>query len=315
MPVAVLWGALWVALGMPAAAAVVDPPPREMSVDEAHAEIALAVDTVARQIDGLFDEEVDIVETRKSRLRLGAEVLLEPGETPEMGYSGSLRLVLPGAEERLSLVVDSEDEFDRDLQRRQEGASDRRAAAGVDDDDDELFADLRYELIRTVASDLDARIGVRLAGPAPTAFVAGRFRRQWQPVDYWIRTTHELRRFVDSGFEWQSQLTVRRPLADGLELGHRLKLTWQEDEAGIDYQAGTGIRKALGTDRSIEGGLTFYFSTEANNQLSDVVLSSTYRTTWLKPWFHPRLGPRLRFSETDDFDPVPGFVVGFDVMF
>lgn len=282
------------------------------SLESARDGIAGRIDAAATFIDSFFGDERYVEEVAETRLRIGGDVLLEPGEAPAPDIDFNLRLVLPNTQERLRLVVDGV------VRDEETSAAERdriRAGTGEVEDRRRFTADLRYTILEDLEEHLDARSGLRLDSFVPAGVVGLRYRRTWLPDSWLIRMSHEVEWETIDGFELKGFLDFETEPGEELFFRTTPEIRWRQEAEGLDLSLSHNLTQRLGEERFLQYALGFELGTEPRFRLEGVTARARYRQTVLRHWIRAELAPQLRFPEAEDYDPTPGLRLGLEVVF
>lgn len=282
------------------------------SLEAGRSAVARQVDNAAAFIDSFFSDERYDDEVRESRLRLGGEVLLEPGEGPTFDADVDLRLVLPNTEDRLRLVVggnvrDDQDDTAVDAQARD--------LARESDGERKVSADLRYLLLEDLQQNLDAILGLRISKFTPALAFGLRYRRSWQPSDWTVRMTQEAEWETMDGFEVKSYVDLETTLTPGFFFRTTPEIVWQEEEKGIEYGLSFSLTQKLTDTRFLQYVLGYGFATEPRHELESILFRLRLRQSILEDRARVEVAPQIRLADNNGFDGTPGLLLRLELNF
>jgi hypothetical protein len=283
-------------------------------IDEAHREISERLLGTADWLDSFFvDERIEEEETR-ARLRLSLSALVREGEDVDVDPRIDLRLTLPNTRDRLRLLVFGDPD---------DGAGAAGARRGVGRDapferrtSDRLTTALQYFITATDERNISARAGLRFRSLSPVFFVGPRYRETIELDSWTLRLTQSARWFSDDGWDVPTVIDFERELFDDRFFFRATPYgTWFEDEDGYFYGLNFNLFQPFSPRRAVEYEWNNAFQTRPSNRLEETLVRVRYRQVVWRDWLVVEVAPELSFPRDRDFEPTPGILLGFDVIF
>lgn len=286
-------------------------------IDNVHQQVSEQFVDLAGDVDGLFGGASDASGRNRSwaRIRLGATKF--ESEDAEFRGNIKLKLVLPRTEERLQLLLSTEDEDNLD-------AGQGRNTTLTGSGDENVSLALRF--LQSVRSRSSFRfdLGVRLRDDRAQAFARLNASRRFSPETVSeVRDTflvNNLWYFSRSGYENRLKLLVRRPV--NLELIEYFQssseVIWKQGEPGARY-----VQKfdfvhlpSDATAIAFETQGDVYSSPEpGEKRLQAIEFKLRFRQQVWRPWFFYEVLPRIRWEAEQDYSARFGMQVRAEIFF
>lgn len=272
-------------------------------IDSVHGAVSQRFLDFASDLDGLFGGSDLAGNKNTSWFRFRADGVRFEGDALEARANIKLRLVLPSTEERLRLLVSTEDEDNLDPDQS-------RATSTLGNDESNVSFALRFLQSVRDSDALKFDIGARARDGEVQAFArvnASRELHRNENSELIVTVTNNLWLFSASGFENRLRLDLRQPLpwttnAFGLA---RSELVWQNGEAGADFSQRLGVFYQLSEDAllAFESIADIDSSPPADSpdHIQALEVRLRYRDSVWRKWFFYEIWPRVRWEAEDDF--------------
>ncbi len=259
--------------------------------------------TAATWFDSFFDNERYSAEENRSTARLKLSAGIDRHESFEFKPRIRLRLHLPGANERLNLLITGNDDEDFDV--------DRAGGRNSRDDDADLSVGLQYFLGQTEKMNISATGGVSYN------YVYGglRYRGAYDYGSWQGRLVSRLRYYTDDGWEFRNQYDIERQVSDALLFRTTLEADWEEVENGVPHGLIFSLFQVLRSDRALHYEIGNYFETSPNYHLSDMVFQLRLRQRFYRDWLVAEVAPLVSFPKEYDREINPGIIFKLEVEF
>ena len=280
-------------------------------IEAAHRGVSEGLLGTAEWIDSFFVDERVIEEENRTRFRVGVSGAFRTNGDTEFDSDFDLRLRLPQTEDKLRVLIlgSSDDDEPRETRTRPRGTEfTRRTGSG-------LAGALQYFFSATERRSISVTSGLRISRFEPQVFAGPRYRETIDLDSWTFRFTQALRWYSDDGWESRTILDFERPLWGDLFLRITPDGTWSEDEDGYFYGLNFSVFQPLSERRAVEYQWNNDFETRPDNHLELTALRVRYRQRIWRDWLIVEVAPELRFPHDEDYEPVPGIVLGFDVIF
>ncbi|ABI56922.1 hypothetical protein ACN2MM_08600 [Alkalilimnicola ehrlichii MLHE-1] len=262
-------------------------------VDRGQAAVARGVFLLSRQLDRMLgtddelyaDEEYDSV----ARLRLEQRLSAEGDSRLEAGVSGRLRL--PGAQDRLSLIItsdDYDDEVDAERGVPRDLDEDRTTSAGL------LF--LRPS--ENWSTSVDARLR---SGSPVDLYTRARVWRAFQPGLWVIRPRQAVFWYDGRGAGTTTDIRLDHPVTGRSAVRLEAGATWFKREEQFYYDQRVSYYQQLSQRRALIWQVGARGESEPNNQLTQYYAQVRWRSVIHRDWLSLEIRPQLRRDREDDF--------------
>lgn len=272
-------------------------------IDNVHQRLSERFIDLAGDVDGLFGGATEESRRNSSWARIRLGVTRFESESPEFRGNIKLKLVLPRTEERLQLLLSTEDEDNLDA------GQDRTGALSGSGDDNVSLA-LRF--LQSVRSRSSFRfdVGARLRDDRAQAFARMNASRRFNPeTASALRDTflvNNLWFFSKSGYENRLKLLIKRPV--NLEwvdfFRSSSELIWKKDVPGARYIQRFDFVHLLSNTTAVafETQGDVYSSPEPDEKrLQAVEFKLRFRQQVWRPWFFYEVLPRIRWESERDY--------------
>jgi len=260
--------------------------------------------TAATWFDSFFDNERYSTEENRTTARLKLSAGIDRHESFEFKPRVRLRLHLPGASDKLNLLISANDDEDFDVERGLSGGNSR-------DDDADVTVGLQYFLAQTKTMNISTTAGVSFN------YVYGglRYRGQYDYGSWQGRLVSRLLYYTDDGFEFRNQYDVERQISNALLFRTTLDVNWEESESGLPHGVIFSLYQVLKYDRALHYEIGNYFETSPDYHLSDMVFQLRYRQRFYRDWLVAEVSPLVSFPKEYDREINPGIIFKLEVEF
>jgi hypothetical protein len=281
------------------------------TMDVTHRSLSRGIEGTAKGIDAFFASEEALQEATGSfvKLRFDANWIESRGDKYQADVDA--RLDLPGTEDRLQLLVESDP--------AQTGAEDDPLAdsPGEAADDEEGLAvavEAWLEGERAVDWQLRPALGIR-GGLPLNPFARFRAIRRHQYAKWDSRFAATLVYFYQDGLIFSASKDFDRPLSDTLVFRTRSAYQWRRKQERETFQETLSLFKTLTERRRVayEVGLT------ADDQpgwaLNEYFARIRYRQRVYKHWLFAELQPRVRWPKATNYDHEAALIFRLEAVF
>ena len=279
-------------------------------VDRAQAELERRIKVGARWIDGFLGDERSIAEENETWARLRLDTRLEDRDGVDFGASVNGRLVLPGTERRLNLVLSGSGDEDSAFDFLAEDPA-TQDLAGTDVDN--ASTALQYFLRATRRNNVRLELGVKFSGGTLDPYAGARWRHTLPLAAWTLRLSERLRAYVERGWESQTRLDLERPLSEALFFRSTSRGDVSEEEDGWFLAQDLALYRRLSGQRLVAYEVGGQFVTEPETELDQAYVRVRYSQRFARDWIRLELTPQLAWREEYDYQPVGGLLVRLDL--
>lgn len=293
----------------------------DLLADRLHQTISRGVLKAAATIDGFFYAPRAEIEDNRTTFKLTLDLFAEAEEGVQLGSGTRLKLVLPGFQDRLHLVLAGDPEDDDKLLGE---SIDEAPEAGLDTDEDTdgVSAALRYFALDDIKRNLSFSAGVRIRDSQLVGFPEARYRRAFDPDDMPMAFRFQQRVvwYTDEGWQESTGIDMDLLLLGRFLWRSSLEGVWAEeamraDCCGYRYD----LRFTLFQPLWKRAALRYEWNNEFNlctvDQLDRILLRIRYRQNIWRPWLFFEAAPQLSFPESEDFTATPGILFRLEAIF
>lgn len=281
-------------------------------VDSIHGTVTSTFLNSANWLDSFFDDERAVQEENQSTLRVYSELFKQKGNSADFNLRFQLRLVLPRAKKRLSLLVsgDGDDELNSD---NSQGQNLTERFQGRDEEN--VATSLWYTFLANQKNNLSLSLGFRLSEGSPVVYAGPRYRRLLK-FNFWnMRFIERIRYYSNNGWESRTILDLERPVLEDCLFRTTFDGTWLEGVPGYYYNVDLFLYQPLKDYRALQYELANSIKTRPNHQLDITAFRVLYRQKIWKDWLYYEVGPQVSFPRDREFDFTPGIYLRLEVIF
>ncbi|MDJ0780710.1 MAG: hypothetical protein QNJ22_02000 [Desulfosarcinaceae bacterium] len=315
-----LVGALaWMLVGVTAAQAASAPPPAAPTpqlADRLHDRISRGVLKAAETIDAFFYNPQTEIEENRTTFRINLGLFVEREERARLSSGTGLKLILPGFQNRLHLVMAGDpDDDDKVLGEAIDEAPDPQLA--VTDEADGVTASLRYFVLDDIKRNLSFTAGVRIRDGNLVGFPEARYRRLFDLGDgaTAFRFQERVVWFTDDGWRESTRIDMDVLLRPRLLWRSSLEGIWAEEVSGYRYNLIQAIFQTLSPRAALRYEWVNAFNVCTEDQLDEILFKIRYRQSFWRPWLFFEIAPQLTFPEPDEFVATPGILFRLEAIF
>lgn len=289
--------------------------------DRLHHTISRGVLKAAETIDAFFYTPRTEIEENRTTFKLNLDLFAEADERAQVGTGTRLKLVLPGFQDRLHLVLAGDPEDDDEVFGK---AIDE---APVDDlggnaETDGLSAALRYFALDDLKRNLSFSAGVRIHDSQLVGFPEARYRRafDFESIPLAFRFQQRVVWFTDEGWQESTGVDMDLLLLRRYLWRTSLEGIWEEeamegDSCGYRYDLRWTLFQPLWKGAALRYEWLNHFNASTADQLDGILLRIRYRQNIWRPWLFLELAPQISFPEHDDFEATPGVLLRLETLF
>lgn len=223
-------------------------------------------------------------------------------EFVDSGVRLKARVRLPRFEERLSLVLNDDDEESRGLLP---GEVERPEQANAPDHGSSVA--FRYLLDSGVLSRTDVDVGLR---SKLKLFARIRYRHLWtHRPGLQTRFTQSAWFRDGAGFGETSLAEVERQLSESVLFRWSTQATVSEEANGLTLREGLQLFHQIDADRAISWGVGMTIQSDPAWKAVDYSTSIRYRQRAFRPWFFYEIEPFMDWIRDDGFRTNPGIAL------
>lgn len=288
---------------------------RDPLADRLHRSISRRVLNTAESIDAFFYAAQTEIEENRTTFKVQLGVFGEAEQEVRLDTGTRLKLVLPGFQDRLHLVLAGDPEDDDEvLGETLDGAPEAEMAA---EETDGITAAVRYFLMDSLNRNLSFSAGVRIRDTRLVGFPEARYRRTFDVGDRALALRFEQRVawFTDEGWRETSRCDLD-VLSDRRYLWRTtVEGVWAEETDGYRYDLRQALFQPLKWRAALRYEWINAFNTCTDGQLEEIIFKVRYRQSFLRPWLFFEIAPQLSFPEAEEFEATPGILVRVETLF
>lgn len=313
-----------------------EPPPEPGVIDRAHTMISSGITDTADWIDTFLGNDRIQDESNRSNLKIAVwRISDENGLKIKPDFK--LKIVLPGLQRRLQLVIAREDDPEEELQSPSAEKGVGPVVAGTPRGDLTSAIRLMLHSARDINIYIEAGIRFRIH---PLVFSRVRYRRSVE-LDRWaLRFTQSVKWeevFLDNSYHWEviSELNLERPITPDYFFRTTLQGAWYEGQHGYFVTQGFALVYRISEHRVLvyewntaartglivktENNTEIVVDTEKRFRIYETGPKLRFRQTLGRPWFFIETSAEWAYRRDldldSDFDGVWRFLVKLEVQF
>lgn len=244
-------------------------------------------------VDTFFSDDITGDDVEGTRARFSFFTRRELGDPVDYKFGLDVKLVLPNTNQRLNLLLESEDESVRE--------SDPLESV----ENNEYSAALRFIIKESESWKTNLDAGIRWGTP-PNPFLQARARRYIYLHNWSINATQKLFYRVLDGVGEETRIQFNRPLTIDqlLRFDAQASYLLEEDYFKLGYSAG------YYQELSRKAALGYVASASGSNQHADATfyaysLAFRYRRQVWREWVFFEVSPELIWTRENDYETTP----------
>lgn len=284
--------------------------------DRLHQSISNGVLKTAETIDAFFYAPQTEIEENRTTFRINLDLFTEAGARTRLGTGSRLKLLLPGFQNRIHLVLAGDSEDDEQVFGEEIDEATEAADLEKDVENDGINAAVRYFVLDDLRRNLSVSAGLRFRDNRVVGYPEGRYRRLFDTDTSSLAFRFEQRLvwYTDEGWRETSRFDT------DLLLGRWLWRSFfegvmEEKTAGYRYNLGLNVFQPVGKRSVLRYEWVNAFDLCTPGQLQEIRLSIRYRHNFWRPWLFYEVVPQLSFPESDDFEATPGILLRLEAIF
>lgn len=293
----------------------------DLLADRLHHTISRGVLKAAETIDAFFYTPRIELEENRTTFKLNLDLIAEADEAVQLGTGTRLKLVLPGFQDRLHLVLAGDPEDDDEVFGE---PIDEVSADGLEggEEMDGVGVDLRYFALDDFKRNLSFSAGVRIRDSQLVGFPEARYRRAFdlEGIPLAFRFQQRVVWFTDEGWQESTGIDMDLLLLRRYLWRTSLEGIWEEeamegDRCGYRYDLRWTLFQPLWKGAGLRYEWLNHFNASTANQLDGILLRIRYRQNIWRPWLFLEVVPQLSFPESDDLEATPGVLLRLETLF
>lgn len=295
---------VWLLAFLPALGLAAETDTEQNVIDELHATVSDGFSDIIGGVDDFFATAEAQKQVNRSWMRLRIDASKFESDSVEGRLNAKLKLILPNTEQRVRLLVSTDEEDNRD--NRGGGLNEQALAESTEDTN--LSLALRFLKSVKNRNSLKFDIGARVRDSKAQAFgrISASHRKSLGPrLD--LNVSNNLWYFSSSGYDNRLRLNVERSFADSPDLlaSTTTQFTWLEGSRGAVIDQTFGLYRALDAQTFLALELLASYRTAhsyiGQRRLRGTALRLRYRKNVWRPWFYYELRPQMRWNANDDY--------------
>ncbi|WP_419810308.1 hypothetical protein [Bacterioplanoides sp.] len=254
-------------------------------------------------IDTFFSEEIVSDDVKGSRAKLSFYTRRELGEPVDYKFGLSVKVALPNTNERLKLLVESEDE---DALREGDPIE---SVENV-----EYTAALRFIINETDKWKTNIDGGIRWGLP-PDPFVRLRARRYAYFSEWELKATQRFSYFTSDGWESESDLQMNYPINITKQFRVSTRADYLLNDGFFELGYGAGLYHRLSTRSAIGFVANANGDTEFGATFDAYAAGVRYRRQIWKDYVFAELSPEIIWTRDTDYESTPVIMFRLETVF
>jgi hypothetical protein len=282
--------------------------------DRLHRRISKSVLTTAEAIDTFFHTDQTEVEENQTVFKISLGLFAE-AET-RLETRSRLKLVLPGFQDRLHLILTGDPETVDEVFGEAIDAAPEETLSG-DETGEGAGAALRYFVLDDLKRNLSFSAGVRIRDSQLVGFPEARYRRLFDMdnEDLALRFEQRVLWYTDDGWRESSRVDMDVLLKERYLWRTSLVGVWAEADGGYNYHLSFRLFNKLWKRAALSYEWDNAFNVCKDGQLDEILFKISYRQSFWRPWLFFELIPQLSFPESEDFKNTPGIRFRIEAIF
>jgi hypothetical protein len=278
-------------------------------VDKTHRQFSKNILSFSNSVDEFFSNTENIkVDKNKSKLKISFSTRFREAAGPYVIPDLNYRLILPNTQNKLRLVLESDDE-EKNNGDTSENITSNRAA----DSENTTTAGLMY-LVEKSGIKFAATSGVLVKIPIDI-FMKLSAQKSIE-FDNWLFKINEQVKWINnSGLTSNLDLNFDKRLSRKTLFRFVNNVSWNDQDYVILFENGPSLFHEIDKTKAISYHAHVLTHNEPDFLVTNYIISSTYRQNAYKDWLFVSLTPYLNFPRTENFHRVPGFILGLDAIF
>lgn len=287
----------------------------ESLIDHIHSRLSGDIISAATRLDNFFGTERADDEANGTRIRVYTISTKFEGENPSTQGDIQLQLVLPKTQNRLRLVVESDDDRNEESSgtnsANSPATSNSQRTAGQQAAESTTAA-LRY-IVDTAGIRTSFDAGLRFTD-SPKIFYRMRFRKNI-PLGKWVfRPVEQIFWVQDEGHSSDTDLDFDRKINEKWNFRFVNNIFWNDQDYFLDFTNGPSWFQKINEKIGMSYNFRVISSNTPDMAVNNYIASVGYRQLLYKKWFFWTLTPALSFPREENFHRTPSFTVRFDVI-
>jgi hypothetical protein len=297
--------------------------PKKNMVDHIHKVLSRDILSVANRLDNFFGTERADDEANTTRIRIYTETTKLEAQNPTTQGNIKLQLVLPKTQERLKLVVDTQNDRNDDASSTQATSANTttttttptktKEKSTTQRTADATTAALRY-IVDTAGIKTSFDAGLRFT-TKPQLFSRVRFRKYVPLGPKWVfRPVEQIMWIQDQGFTSDTDLDFDRPINKKWQFRFQNNIYWNDDDYSLAFTNGPSWLQTLDEKKALSYNFRISSANSPEYAVNNYALSVGFRQLLYKEWFFWTITPAVNFPRDNSFHRTPSLTVRFDVI-
>jgi len=285
------------------------PPEKEQQrIDKAHAAACRAVSGAAQWLDSFFDDDTFVEEENRSQVRVSMTTEYTRFDDFTFRPRVHVRLRLPEAEERASLIFSYSD--DEEFRLDDDPLSPAQALR-TGEDREEMNASLRWFF----AESLEKNVSISTGASLNYLYTGLRYRGYYDYGSWQGRLVEQFRYYTDDGFENKLHYDIERQISSYWFFRTSIGVNWFEETNGLPHVLAFSLDQVLSEDKAIRYEWINSFETSPSYRMEDLKLRARYHQRFYRDWLILEIAPEVSFPYEHDREFNPGIVIKLEADF
>ena len=254
-------------------------------------------------IDTFFSEEIISDDVRGSRAKLSFYTRRQLGEPVDYKFGISVKMVFPNTNERLKLLLESEDE---------EAAREADPIESVENVD--YTAALRFIINESEQWKTNIDTGIKWGFP-PDPFVRFRARRFSYVSEWELKATQTVSYFTQEGWRETTQLQMNYPINIEKQFRVSAKVDYLLNDEYFTLGYGAGLYHRLSRKTALGFVASASGDTEQGATFNAYAAGVRYRRQIWKDYVYAEVSPEFIWTSDTEYDSTPVLMFRLETVF
>jgi hypothetical protein len=278
-------------------------------VDKTHRKFSNNILSFSNSIDEFFSNtENTKIDKNKSKLKISFSTRFREAAGPYVIPDINYRLILPNTQNKLRLVLESDDEESNNGDTSEDIVSTRTTET-----DNNTTAGLKY-LVEKSGIKFATTSGVIVKVPIDV-FIKFTAQKSIEFENWLFKINEQVKWVNNTGITSDLDLNFDKRLSRKLLLRFVNNIFWNDQDYIVSFENGPSLFHNIDKKRAISYHAHILTQNEPDFLVTNYIIKATYRQNVYKDWLFTSYTPYLNFPRSQNFHRVPGFIFGLDATF
>ena len=276
------------------------------TLDRTHQVLSQNILTFSNSIDEYFSNTENTNIENKSRLLISFDTYFREAAGPYIIPNIDFRLVLPNTQDKLRLVLESDEQI---------GNSDTSREFTDPNSSDESLRKAGFKYIIEKSKIQFAATSGIIVNLPPDLFIRLTAKRNIKLGDWLLKIDEELRWVNNTGITSDTDINFDLQLSEKYLLRFVNNIFWNDNSYSVRFENGPSLFHKISNNKALAYHAHVVSINSPNFILTNYILRLSYRQNIYSDWTFIKITPFLNFPRENNFQRVPGMVVGIDALF